>query len=65
MNNYENVKASDLRTGMVLASGFVVTHSAWRGVRTPSNKVEVEGRYSDGNVRRTQWNRNTVLDVQV
>ena len=62
--NFLSVKASDLTAGMVLVSGFVVTHSAWRGVRTPANKVEIEGRYDDGKVARRQWNRNTVVQVR-
>lgn len=65
MNKFENVKASDLRTGMVLASGFVVTHNAYRGVRTPSTKVDVEGYYPGGANKRDQWNRNTVVQVLV
>lgn len=59
------IAASDLRTGDICAgSGFTVTHDAWRGVRTPSNKVEVEGKYpSQGKPGRNQWNRNTQITV--
>lgn len=64
MSNYNTTKASDLRAGMVLASGFTVTHNSWRGVRTPRNKVEVEGFYPGRDNSRVQWNRNTTLFVR-
>ena len=35
--------AGDLMGGDVFATGFVVTHNAYRGPRTPKGKVVVEG----------------------
>lgn len=66
MNNIKTVKASHLMKGDVLASGFVVSNNAWRGVRTPSSKVIVEGRYPGQEVNtRREWNRNTTVQVVV
>ena len=55
-----NLQANDVLAG----SGFVVSLNPWVGVRTPSGKVNVEGRYPRSLVERHVWNANTTVTVR-
>lgn len=58
------MKVRDLAAGDVLTgSGFVVTHTPWRGVRTPKGRMIVEGFYPGGTVKRYEWSASTTVSV--
>lgn len=66
MINTMNTQAQHLEAGMVLAgSGFIVTHDAYKGVRTPAGKVRIEGHYPGDVPSVNEWNARTVVSVVV
>lgn len=56
--------ARHLQEGDVLVgSGFIVTHNAWAGVRTPKGKVNVAGHYPGGADSVRHWGASTSVQV--
>lgn len=66
--NKENIVSTTARFldagDILVGSGFVVTRTAYRGVRTPSGKVRVEGHYPGSPVKAYEWNASTRVTVK-